>query len=181
MYHWYLGSEIILLHLTRDVVIRKIDEHQNHLYMLCEALCDAHPVIRNTGWASKCVLYALCGTFRCSSIFLTYNVTHHIILKEETAHQVVAYINPKMSVHVNEWDTRNRVGWKCYPKCCKSMANSEMHFGVSVSTWNFLEKFITSNVQVTSKYYTCPWCWLHNTRGSASMTPAYKYIIWEII
>ena len=24
-----------------DVVIRKIDEHQNHLYMLCEALSDA--------------------------------------------------------------------------------------------------------------------------------------------
>ena len=69
MYHWYLGSEIILLHLTRDDVIRKTDEHQNHHYMLCEALCDAHPVIRNTGWASKCVLYALCGTFRCSLIF----------------------------------------------------------------------------------------------------------------
>ena len=83
-------------------MIREIGEHQNHLYMLCEALCDAHPVIRNTGVSIQMCI--ICSVWHIQMLvdFLIYNVTHHIILKEETAHQVVAYINPKMSVHVNE-------------------------------------------------------------------------------
>ena len=43
-------------------------EHPNVYYMLCVAHSDAR------------------------RFFKTYNVTHYIILKEETAHQVVVYI-----------------------------------------------------------------------------------------
>ena len=43
-------------------------EHPNVYYMLCVAHLDAR------------------------RFFKTYNVTHYIILKEETAHQVVVYI-----------------------------------------------------------------------------------------
>ena len=60
--------------------------------MLCEALCDAHPVIRNTGVSIQMCI--ICSVWHIQMLvdFLIYNVTHHIILKEETAHQVVVYI-----------------------------------------------------------------------------------------
>ena len=38
------------------------------------------------------VYYMLCVAHLDACRFLKYNVTHHIILKEETAHQVVVYI-----------------------------------------------------------------------------------------
>ena len=43
MFFEHLADEddAALMRLFFDVVIRKIDEHQNHHYMLCEALSDA--------------------------------------------------------------------------------------------------------------------------------------------
>ena len=47
------------------------------------------------------VYYMLCVAHLDARRFFKY-ITHHAIQKEETPHKVVAYINPKMSVLVNE-------------------------------------------------------------------------------
>ena len=55
-----------------DVVIRKTDEHQNHLYMLCEALCDAHPVIRNTGVSIQMCI--ICSVWHIQMLVDFFNI-----------------------------------------------------------------------------------------------------------